>query len=290
MTWTVRLGRCLARIHGAGRLPDDAWAQLIEGYTPPGDPWAGTLAVEVGPPLADAPTLPDVIDLVPAGEGACVHEGPVWSLRLCGLGGGGSPAAQVRFRRAIAERGAQAEALVMLVRALAATVAVLDDAVLVHGAALVPRGSTGALICLGPSGHGKSTMLRRLPGAAVLADDTVLLRRPAGGGPWLAYGTPLAGKERHPRTGGPVVVERLVTLVPGAERLELARLEPAAAFRELVARTFWFVRDGELPQRLMTLLHALATEHGVQRLSSSLHHDVRPLLGAPLAEVPCSPA
>ncbi|MEZ4265049.1 MAG: hypothetical protein R3F39_01635 [Myxococcota bacterium] len=286
------MGPCLFRLHGTERLPQAAWTRFVEGYSPPEGPHARVVDVRFGDELDDAPGLDEGIDLRPTGEGGLEHAGPVWSLAVTGLGAGESVVADVRFRSAVAARGVHVEALVMLFRALTATVAVLDGGLLVHGSAFVPEGGRGALVAVGPSGHGKSTMLSRLPLALALADDTVLLQRDAPG-VWQVYGTPFAGKERLPRVGGPVRLQRVLALTPHAPRLALEALDPGAAFRELVTRSFWFVREGELAGRLMALVHALAAEVPVHRLASSLHHDIAPLFtsAAPATqEAPCSAA
>lgn len=292
MSCAVRIGPWVFRLHGAERLPRAAWRHFTEGYAPPTDTAGRFVDVRLGSDLGDAPELSEDIDLRVAKDGALVHAGPVWDLAIRGLGRGESPVVDVRFRRAVAERGVDAEALVMLLRALAATISVLDGGLLVHGSALVPAGGSAALVCVGPSGHGKSTMLARLPTALALADDTVLLRR-VSPGDWRVYGTPFAGKERRPRHGGPAPVARILALEPHAPELRLEPCEPGAAFREIIARTFWFVREGELPGRLMALAHALVAEVPVHRLASSLHHDLVPLFArvAPLPqEATCSAA
>jgi hypothetical protein len=292
VNFAVRIGPCVFRLQGTERLPRPAWQRLIEGYTPPTDPVARVVDVRVGPELGDAPELSEDIEFRVAGDGALVHDGPVWALAVRGLGPGETPVADVRFRRAVGERGVYPEALVMLLRALTATISVLDGALLVHASALVPAGGSAALVCVGPSGHGKSTMLARLPTAAALADDTVLLHR-AAPGDWRVYGTPFAGKERRPRLGGPAPVARVLALEPHAPELRLEALAPGAAFREVIARTFWFAREGELSARLMALAHALVAELPVHRLASSLDHDLAPLFASaarPPQEATCSAA
>lgn len=292
MSLAVRIGPCDFRLQGAERLPRAAWQRLVEGYTPPTDAVLRSVDVRLGPDLDDALALAEDIDLTPVGQGALVHAGPVWVLAVRGLGSGESVVADVRFRRAVTARGVHFEALVMLLRALAATISVLEGGLLVHGSALVPAGGSEALVCVGPSGHGKSTMLARLPTAAALADDTVLLHRTAPGD-WRVYGTPFAGKERQPRIGGPAPVARVLALEPHAPQLSLEPQHPGAAFREIIARTFWFVRGGTLPGRLMALAHALVAEVPVHRLASSLDHDLAPLFARaapPAEESTCSAA
>lgn len=285
----VRIGPCLIRVHAADRMPQSAWRHLLEGYTPPTDEPTRSVELRLGPELADAPSLSEAVALRPDAAGLLTHDGAVFSLRVA-LSDGDNLVADVRFRRAVAARAVFADALVMLFRALAATVAPLDDGLLMHGSAFQLRADGPATLALAPSGHGKSTMLGRLPIATALADDTVLVRRTAPGC-WHAYGTPFAGKERLPRVGGPAPLERLLALTPHAPRLSLTPLDPGAAFREVIARTFWFVRDGALPPRMMATAHALAAEVRTARLASSLHHDLRPLFASPQPEEPsCSPA
>ncbi len=150
----------------------------------------------------------------------------------------------------------------------------LADALLVHGAALVEPASGMAVLFLGPSGAGKTTMARRLPGWQVLADDTVWLARGDGG--WVVSGTPLRGKEGNPRSGTPVAVSAVATLVPAAPALSVTPLTEADAMRELLARIFWCVADARLEAQLVDVAHAVVATLPSVRLMSSLAHDVAP--------------
>jgi hypothetical protein len=148
-------------------------------------------------------------------------------------------------------------------------------ALLVQGAALVEPESGRAVLFLGPSGAGKTTMGCRLPGWQVLADDTVwLARRDV---EWVVSGTPLRGKEGNPRSGTPVAVSALVALVPAAPALSVVRLSEADAMREILARIFWCVADARLEAQLVDVAHAVVATVPSVRLLSSLTHDVAPM-------------
>ena len=148
----------------------------------------------------------------------------------------------------------------------------LADALLVHGAALVEPTSGVAVLFLGPSGAGKTTMARRLPDWQVLADDTAWLARGDQG--WVVSGTPLRGKEGNPRSGTPVALGALATLVPAARELSVTRLSEADAMRELLARIFWCVGVPSHEAQLVEVAHAVVATLPSYRLMSSLAHDV----------------
>lgn len=153
---------------------------------------------------------------------------------------------------------------------------------LLHGAALSEPLRGGAMVFLGPSGEGKSTMASRLPGWRLLADDAVLVwceREPGEGfearGRWFATGTMLPGKERLPRFVTRAPLGAVVALEKGAAELSLLRRTPGAALTAILQRVLYFADPDE---RIFGLVERLAREVAFASLASSLHHEVEPLL------------
>jgi hypothetical protein len=157
-------------------------------------------------------------------------------------------------------------------RVLLATTAPFADGFLVHGASLLgPSGD--AVLFLGESGAGKTTMAKRLPGWQLLADDTTVVFR-GHDGRFLVSGTPLAGKERLPRRHAAAPLRRLVILERDATVLQLEQVSAATACAALLSRSMWFANDQALTAKLFTLIQALAEDVSGVRLASSLEHDV----------------
>ncbi len=166
-----------------------------------------------------------------------------------------------------------------LTRLAAAAALVPLGGFLVHGAALVRPGG-GAVLFAGPSGAGKTTMTRRLPGWTALADDTVLIEWDAGQGAFYAGGTPFRGHEGLPRTGLRAPLERVAVLAPHAAQGRWSALDEASAFASLMARIIWFVRSGPLVDDLTELVQRCAQTVPFGRLETSLEHDVAALLAS----------
>lgn len=149
-------------------------------------------------------------------------------------------------------------------------------ALLFHAAAL-SHPAHGAILFLGASGEGKTTMSRRLPGWRLLSDDAALVWRDASG--WFVAGTPLPGKEALPRSLAASPLRALVALSARAPTLALTPLAQGDAGFQLMSRLLWF---GEPTAPLATLIAELTTSVPAYRLSSSLEHDVEAPLTAAL--------
>ncbi len=161
-----------------------------------------------------------------------------------------------------------------LVRVVAATLAPLEDAMLLHGLGMVsPRGE--AVVFLGESGAGKTTTAGRLPGWRRLSDDTVMVGR--ADGTWYCAGTPFLGKERLPTSGARAPLGGLCFLKPHAQELALTELRTAAAFAQLSRHALWFTRDKTLSEMLTDQLVSLASDISGFKLSSNLDHDLSEL-------------
>lgn len=114
-----------------------------------------------------------------------------------------------------------------------------------HACGVVDAGR--ALVFLGASGAGKSTLARlwrrHAPGATVLSDDRVVLRR-AGGRlhatgqtrSWRAFGTPWHGEAAFAEAASAPLAA--LFFLRQANRHEAAALAPVAAAAELFARSF----------------------------------------------------
>jgi len=128
-----------------------------------------------------------------------------------------------------------------------------------HACGVVDPSGNG-LIFAGHSGDGKTTTARlweAVPGATVLSDDRIIVRR-GGDGSWWMYGTPwhgeaeLAVNARAPLTG--------VMLLARGESNALLPAEPMAAASGLLARSFVPYYDANLMASAVELLGKLTGE------------------------------
>ncbi|MBI5482635.1 MAG: hypothetical protein HY906_27520 [Deltaproteobacteria bacterium] len=135
--------------------------------------------------------------------------------------------------------GLQWPALVNAHAALLSLVALGRGGLLLHGAAIAHRG--GAVVFLGRSGTGKSTVSRRVP-AAALGDDGVLVLPRRGG--FAAFGTPLTqlprtrARQALARQGLPL---RALLLLRHARRDRLVPAGWSAALAETVGHHLHFL-------------------------------------------------
>ncbi len=177
------------------------------------------------------------------------------------------------FMRGLAARedvavDALLRAALRMTLAVAAPVA---GGLLLHGAAMVRPEDGQAFVFVGPSGAGKTTITRRLPGFRAIADDTLLLWRD--GDAVLVSGTPLRGREGYPSVVTAAPVGALVRITPGVAPRAFHRLDIAAAFAELLLRTFFYpsARISEaLRGRLLEVCAGLAERVPAFSLGSTL--------------------
>jgi hypothetical protein len=250
----------------------------LRGGWSPGPPAAAPLQVLARLRLATADLAGQApaLSLVETGPGRLEDRGELWHLRFDGFWPGGCPRAEAAVSPRVTDPQLWRSVAAMFLRGVVGAAAAVIDGVLLHGCAMVRPDGAGAVLFVGPSGAGKSSMTRRLPGWRVLADDTALVTR--SGAAFEVSGTPLAGKERLPRSGDRVPLERILLLSPGAPVARLAPLDAAEGFAALMPRTMWFARRGPLTERVLATVEALAAALPVARLESSLAHAVAPLL------------
>jgi hypothetical protein len=116
------------------------------------------------------------------------------------------------------------------------------------------------LLFAGQSGDGKSTIARlwgELPGATVLSDDRIILRR-ADDGTWRIHGTPWHGDALYAAAASAPL--RAVFLLAHGERNSLQPLAPAQAVSALLARTFTTFHDSATVAGIVALLADLAQD------------------------------
>jgi hypothetical protein len=166
----------------------------------------------------------------------------------------------------------------MALRMVLGVAAGAAGALLLHGAAVVaPDG--GAVVAVGASGAGKTTLPGRLPGWTALGDDAVVVWPE--GGLWWVSGTPLRGREGGATRLEPHRLRGLVSLSPKAPELALRRLDVGAVLGVLMQRTC-LDADPTIPsavaERVLSTAGALAESVPGFVLASSLGHDVAPAL------------
>jgi hypothetical protein len=132
------------------------------------------------------------------------------------------------------------------------------DGVELHACGVVAPSGRGYLLA-GHSGDGKTTSARLwagLPGAQVLSDDRIVVRREAGR--WWMYGTPWHGEARLAANARAPLAAALILARGEGEALE--PLAPAEAVSALLARGFVPLHDSPAVSATLTLLERLARE------------------------------
>ncbi len=128
-----------------------------------------------------------------------------------------------------------------------------------HACGVVAPPGQGYLFA-GQSGDGKTTTARLwqgMPGARVLSDDRIIVRRRPDGRFWM-YGTPWHGEaELAANTGAPL---RAIFLPERGAQNAFAVVEPAAAVSSLLARSFVPFHDSAQMASALQVLEGLAHE------------------------------
>ncbi|MFT7583034.1 MAG: hypothetical protein ACI9MR_004720 [Myxococcota bacterium] len=214
-------------------------------------------------------------------DGALADSSEAWEATLRPVASDGDTphhyTADVHFRDLSDEPVVWQRAVEGALRVLVATLAPVAGALLLHGAALVPKGDgAGATVFLGASGAGKTTMTQRLPTWSRLSDDTVWVAKESGA--WVVRGTPFRGKEGLARNGRAVALERIIFLTPHAENLRLTEVGVGEGYFALLQRLLWFCAEKSRTEDVCGRLAAITSDVPLQRLASSLDHDVTKLL------------
>ncbi|MCB9731473.1 MAG: hypothetical protein H6745_02425 [Deltaproteobacteria bacterium] len=281
----VRVGPLVARVGARGERLIAALHNAFLGYEEPGSgPCHVAVHIDATLDAPVVPGLPELPRLAPGGAETLRDESEGFALEA--RVDGATLVVRARLRDYGADDGGVLlrRQLEGLARVALATAAPLSGAVLLHGCAAVLDGA--ATVFVGASGDGKTTMARRLGDALVLADDTVLVTRAAGGAQTVA-GTPFAGKEGLPRRGDAWPLARVVTLAP-RQPLSLTPLAPGQVLEALLQRALWYApgwQQGTLA--LLDALTALADAVPGARLASTLDDDVLPALVAGREAVAC---
>lgn len=164
-------------------------------------------------------------------------------------------------------------------RALCAVAMPWVDGLLIHGCGLaVPSDDESAVLFVGPSGVGKSTLVQRLPHWPRLADDTcVVWREPTG--EWRVSGTPFPGKERLDRSGASRRLTAIVRLEPHAPQLQLTPSAPGEGLANLLESVVLPLSSGPAVDRVFDLSCSLSETVWTGTLASSLEDDLGLLEG-----------
>jgi hypothetical protein len=134
---------------------------------------------------------------------------------------------------------------------------------LLHAASVVR--AARAMLFVGPSGAGKTTMARLAPDDAILLTDEISYVRNVGG-QYVAFGTPFSGELA--RSG-----EAISAPVSGIYRLEQAeanvveRLGESEAVRTLMKNILFFADDSELAGHLLDTACRVAAAVPIYRLA-----------------------
>ena len=203
-------------------------------------------------------------------EGTYVNRWAMWDARMEGFDHGSACEASLKVSPELGLEG-HAPCLRMFLRMVLSAAAIRRGGLLLHGCAMARPDGRSALLFLGASGAGKTTMTTRLPGWTSLADDTVLVEV-LDSGAYQVRGTPFYGTEQLERSGVAVPLEGVVFLNPGSPRLRVARVDAEDAFDQLIQRVMWFVDEGPLREQMVDLVVALANDVAGYHLHSSLTH------------------
>jgi len=255
---------------------DDRGSELVDrllaSFDPVDDPGEPRAEVEVTfePVLLQDRGLEPYADLrfaYASEQGAYVFENGSVRIRLTSDGCGTSMLAERDVRESLG-----VNYRLSMLRVAAAVGLHRADSLLVHGCAMVsPEGL--AVLFVGASDSGKTTMVRRLPGWTSLADDAVVLEAcPDEAAVWVS-GTLFAGHERLPRRGQRHRLRHLMVLRPHATELSAPALTEAEAFSALSRHIFCPLIDGPIPAQVMNIVERVALRVPASALESSLQHD-----------------
>lgn len=135
-----------------------------------------------------------------------------------------------------------------------------------HACGVVAPSGKGYLFA-GQSGDGKTTTARlweRLPGATILSDDRIIVRRGTEGRWWM-YGTPWHGEAELAANAGAAL--RAILLLERGAHNAILEIEPMAAVSGLLARSFVPFHDAGLMATTLQLLEGLTREVPCCRLA-----------------------
>lgn len=201
----------------------------------------------------------------------------LWDVQLRDFGSGLKPHARLALSTEVSP-SSYPDVLKMFLRTVIASAAPLVDALMFHGCALASKDCSRALLFLGASGDGKTTLRQRLSQWTCLGDDTVFVQLDEATD-FSVAGTPFAGSEGYDRVYRRVPLKGLYFLQPHGRMLSVESVSAEEGFGKLLSRLMWFVDGGPLRERMLDLVAKLSQFPRIGRLESSLHHDLTHVLG-----------
>jgi len=122
-------------------------------------------------------------------------------------------------------------------------------------------------IFIGPSGHGKSTVVKTFPKRDILADDRIIIKDEKT--LFKIFAVPCVGSKIVLSPGG-VVLDKMFFIYPEfSSKSKLRKMKPVEAFLELCKNSIWYVSKKDVKKKII-FMHKLVNLVPCYKLQFSL--------------------